>query len=85
MNSNLKNRYLIRSAADSYWLIDLDLNQSYKPPRQLNETGADMARLIIDGLDDSEIAGIMARELEVDEKELLEDVRSFRQTLALGQ
>lgn len=85
MNNDLSKRYTIRSAVDSYWLLDLELKQNYKPPRQLNKTGADMARLIIEGLEDDEIAEILSKEFEVDGKELLRDVSDFRQALALGQ
>lgn len=85
MNKDLSKRYIIRAVADTFWLLDLDMKNHYTPPLQLNETGADMARLIIKELDDEAIAELLSQELEVEKDELLEDVSEFRKTLALGQ
>ena len=70
-------RFVLRRAAGSAWLVDvLQDSETYRPPLQLNETGA----LLWEGFCRGEPEEALARQLsgeEVPPREALEDVRAF--------
>ncbi len=73
-----KNDYSLRQAAGKYWLLDMTQKGiPYKRPMTLNEVGAKIWKLMEQELTEGEIAGELAMEYEIDEKQLQDDVEQF--------
>ena len=49
-------RYCLRHAAGAYWLVDIGQTMGeYRPPLQLNEMGAQIVELLLEGAAQEEI------------------------------
>ncbi|MCM1044465.1 MAG: PqqD family protein [Candidatus Gastranaerophilales bacterium] len=74
--------YQLRYAAGLYWL--LDMKQSgvpYRRPLAVNEVGADIWRLLEQGVEAEQIAERLAAEYQVSRETVREDIAQFRQRL----
>lgn len=77
------DRFQLRKAAGQYWLIDMEQNPfEYKIPLSVNEVGAYIWEKNQEGLSSKEIAGLLSKEYEVEEGEILQDINSFMEQLA---
>lgn len=79
----MNTAYQLRKAAGSYWLLDMEQpGLLYKPPVPLNESGADIWRLLADeGKGPEQIAEIFAQEYGMAVQDALLDIRQFMQQL----
>lgn len=76
------NRYKIRKAAGSYWLLDMEQDgKNYIRPIEINESGARIWELASRGKDVFSIAEELAKEYGIGIEELEEDVRQFLEGL----
>lgn len=72
------DRYRIRKAAGSYWLLDMEQpGDHYTEPIELNESGARIWELASRGLAVPAIAEELAGQYGVDMKIVKEDVMQF--------
>ena len=75
-------RYVLRRAAGACWLVDvLQDGESYRPPVQLNDTGAFLWEGLCRGTPEEELARQLAGEGDVPPEEALADVRGFLEEL----
>ena len=73
-----KQKYQLRHAAGSYWLLDMEQKDgTYRAPVAVNETGAMILEHFFRTKDPSEVAGVLRDVYEIDFKEALSDVNSF--------
>lgn len=78
-----KEKYCLRYAAGAYWLLDtLQPAGDYKAPLQLNETGADIVKLLAHHYNREEIIRKLCEEYHADTEILTKDVDDFLQMLA---
>lgn len=71
-------KYVLRQAAGYYWLLDTEQSgASYRPPMPMNEVGADIWKMLDEGLGISEIVDRISREYEVERTDAEQDVRDF--------
>lgn len=76
------NGYVLRKAADYYWLIDSrETDAAYKKPFVMNETGALIFQSLVKGKNDDEIAD-MLRDGETSIEDIKKDVKEFHQQLS---
>lgn len=74
--------YQLRHAAGQYWL--LDMNQSgvpYKPPLSMNDIGAEIWGMMVDGLSGEQIVLQLSSEFEAEPEEIRQDVAGFQKSL----
>lgn len=76
------NGYVLRKAADYYWLIDTrESGENYRKPLVMNKTGAFIWENLVAGKNDEEIAATLK-----DEKtplcEIRKDVQAFHEQLS---
>ena len=81
-----KRVYTLRYAAGAYWLFCVPhAGEVYRPPLQLNRTGADMIKMAGQGLTVEEIAEGLCKEYEVQDEEscrmIRKDVEEFSKLL----
>lgn len=70
--------YQLREAAGFYWLIDMKQSgETWRPPLQLNETGALLFAGIYDGRTKEELAGELAERYQLPMEEMEADVEAF--------
>lgn len=78
-----KSRYQLRKAAGVYWILDMEQEGvPYRKPVPVNELGADIWKLMVQGYDEREIAEILCREYEGEKEDVLTDVLQFQNQLA---
>lgn len=76
------NRYKIRKAAGSCWLLDMEQDgKNYRKPIEINESGARIWELASQGGDELFIAKELAKEYGIGIEMLKEDVRQFLEGL----
>lgn len=77
-----KERYCLRYAAGSYWLLDIQQSgERYIPPLQINEMGADVIRMLNNGASEEQITGTLCREYGAGWQQVSGDVTAFLQML----
>lgn len=75
-------RYQLRRAAGLYWILDMEQEGvPYRKPVPINEPGADIWKLQVQGYDEREIAEILCKQYEREKDEVLADVLQFRSQL----
>ena len=68
-------RYCLRNAAGQYWLIDTRQNGiSYRVPLMLNEMGAEMQRMLEDGMTIEQMSEAMSQEYGISVGEVRGDI-----------
>ncbi len=75
-------RYVLRKAAGLYWLVDTC--QEGKPcrmPLSMNDTGADIYRRLVKGMDKEHIADELSEEYQVRRDEIISDILIFMSQL----
>lgn len=76
-------RYQLRYAAGIYWLLDIDQEGvPYKKPLPLNEMGATIWEMMVQGLDKEQIVEALCRKYQVTAETVSCDVEQFRSQLA---
>lgn len=71
-------RWQLRHAAGSYWLLDMKQGQKdRKGPLSLNQAGAEIWRLLQQGMEEEAVADEMHRRYQIDRESAMEDVRGF--------
>lgn len=75
----LKNRekFVIRTVGDKFYLLYVDKNVKYNAPMELNETGEFIVRSLLEDMSIDEIAQKLAGEFELDVAEVVGDIRAF--------
>lgn len=76
-------RYQLRHAAGMYWLLDTcQEGVHYKKPLSMNEVGADIWEMMVQGLDKEQIVKALCQEYQVASEVVLHDVEQFQAQLA---
>ena len=76
-------RYQLRHAAGIYWLLDTDQEGiPYKKPLPMNEMGAAIWEMMVQGMDKDRIVEALCREYQVAAETVKCDVEQFRAQLA---
>lgn len=75
-------RYQLRHAAGMYWLLDTwQEGVPYKKPLSMNEIGADIWNMMIQGLNKEQIVETLCREYQVTRETVHQDVEQFQAQL----
>lgn len=75
---DFRKNYIIRSVAGSHYLLDIgQRGLPYRKPICINEMGADICRLIIEGKEPEDIIVILSGEYRVSPDVLRGDVMAF--------
>lgn len=75
-------RYQLRHAAGMYWLLDTwQEGVPYKKPLSMNEIGADIWKMMVQGQDKEQIVMALCREYQVTQEIVLQDVEQFQAQL----
>lgn len=72
-----QERWQLRYAAGSYWLLDMKRGEGRRAPLSLNQAGAELWRLFQQGADEEAAADMLCRQYRIDRDSALEDVRGF--------
>lgn len=83
-NSDEKYRssYQLRYAAGLYWLLDMEQSGvPYRRPLAVNEVGADIWKLLEQGVEEGQIAEKLSAEYQVSPEAIREDITQFRRQL----
>ena len=73
-----QERWQLRYAAGSYWLLDMKRgNENRRAPLTLNQAGADLWRLLQHGTEEEAAADLLCLQYQIDRESALEDVREF--------
>ena len=76
-------RHQLRYAAGLYWLLDTEQpGVPYKKPLSMNEVGADIFRMMVNGMDREQIVETLCREYQMPRSVILPDVEQFHAQLA---
>ena len=76
-------RYQLRHAAGMYWLLDTcQEGIPYKKPLSMNEAGADLWNMMMQGLSQEQIAERLSREYGIAGEAARMDVEQFQMQLA---
>lgn len=76
-------RYHLRYAAGQYWLLDTwQEGVPYKRPLVMNEVGADIWRMIEQGLNREQILDVLCKEYQAAREMVVQDVEQFLAQLA---
>lgn len=71
-------RWQLRHAAGSWWLLDMMQGPgNRKPPLSLNQAGAELWRLLQQGMNEEAAAEQMSSRYQIDRESALADVRGF--------
>lgn len=74
----LRNAFLLREAAGSFWLLDMrQSGKEFRKPAELNESAAQIWEWYASGKEAAEIAKKLSKKYGIPEKEALEDVLQF--------
>ena len=77
-----KQRYQLRFAAGTYWLLDMEQEgAAYRKPFLLNETAAEIWKRYAAGETEESIAKWLQQEYAIDKQAAEEDVRDFLRQL----
>lgn len=80
--SKEKKRYQLRQAAGIYWLLDMEQSGiPYVKPVPMNEMGADIWKLYVQGFAAEEIAERLSSAYDVSAGSVKEDVSAFLEEL----
>lgn len=80
----LQDRYCLRYAGGIYWLLDCEQDGlPYREPIPMNEVGADICKLMIQGKTEAEIIECICAEYDADEETVRQDVEYFKQQLEI--
>lgn len=75
-------RYQLRHAAGMYWLLDTwQEGVPYKKPLTMNEIGADIWKMMVQGFDKEQVVKALCREYQVAQETVLQDVEQFQTQL----
>ncbi|MDE6640677.1 MAG: PqqD family protein [Acetatifactor sp.] len=71
-------RWQLRHAAGCYWLLDMMQGpENRKPPLSLNQAGAEIWKLLQQGMKEEAVAEQMSSRYRIDRESALTDVRGF--------
>lgn len=73
----IKQGLVLREVAGSYVIVDLGGELNFKGMLTLNETGAFIWRLLMQGKTQTEIAALLTEEYEITQDAALTDVNTF--------
>lgn len=77
-----KSRYQLRYAAGEYWILDMEQEGvPYKKPLSVNEIGAAIWKMMVQGMGQEEIADSLCLEYQAERKIVLEDIGKFQKML----
>ena len=69
--------FVLRQAAGSYWLLDIrQPGYPYRPPLKLNESGAEIWRMLCEGKTEEEMASRLSAD-EAQAEAIREDLHAF--------
>lgn len=75
--------YQLRQAAGQYWLLDMKQSgEPYKQPLSMNDIGAEIWGMMVDGFHREEIVRCLSEEYEAEQEEIRQDVLQFQKSLA---
>lgn len=76
-------KYQLRYAAGIYWLLDIGQEGvPYRKPLPMNEVGAAIWKMMVQGLDRKQIVEALCREYQVTDETVQRDVEQFQAQLA---
>ena len=76
-------RYHLRYAAGQYWLLDTwQEGVPYRSPLLMNEVGADIWRMKVQGYSREQIVDVLVREYQTDRDVVEQDLEQFQAKLA---
>ena len=76
-------RYQLRYAAGRYWLLDTwQEGVPYKRPLTMNEVGADIWRMMVQGYSREKIVDVLSREYQTSREVVEQDLAQFQAQLA---
>lgn len=80
--SEVIKRYRLRKAAGTYWIIDVEQpGVPYREPLAVNDVGAGIWELLLDGKEKSQVADILCHEYDIGKQQVLSDIDRFLQQL----
>ncbi len=78
----MSKRFQLRHAAGVYWLLDMEQEiGEYKEPLIMNETGAEIFKLLRDGKNEDEITKILADRYSSKPEDVQRDIAGFEMHL----
>lgn len=78
----VQSKYQLRYAAGIYWLLDMEQEGiPYKKPLPLNETGACIWNMWMQGMETEEIVAVISESHGVPAEEVRQDVQQFLEQL----
>lgn len=73
-----RERWQLRHAAGTYWLLDMEQRAGgRKAPFSLNAAGAELWKLLTDGVEEEAAADMLCSRYQLDKQSALRDVRDF--------
>ena len=77
-----KDRYQLRHAAGRFYLLDMtQTGKVYKRPMEMNDIGAEIWQMILEGDTTEQMVQKLLREYEADEADVRQDVLAFKKGL----
>lgn len=74
----MRTAYQLRKAAGTYWLLDMgQTGPAYTKPVPLNESGAEIWKMLEEGKSPEQMAEVFAEDYEITYEEALLDIRQF--------
>lgn len=78
-----RQKYQLHYAAGLFWLWDTDpSDEVYHPPIPLNESAAELCRILLEGKSIQDASAYMMREYGITVEQAYEDLSAFRKQLA---
>ena len=78
----LKDRYQLRHVAGRFYLLDMtQTGKVYKRPMEMNDIGAEIWQMILEGDTTEQMVQKLLREYEADEADVRQDVLAFKKGL----
>ncbi len=82
VEKNRTSDYQLRFAAGGYWILDMGQEGvPYKKPLSVNEIGADIWKMMEQGMERDEIADRLCREYGAEREIVMEDIEHFQKKL----
>ena len=75
------DRFQLRYAAGSYWLLRKSEEDRYVPPLKMNGLGAQIYEYVCQGMGEEEIVTALQAEYEIDRNQIRGDVSAFLKQL----
>lgn len=73
-----QQEYQLRHAAGLYWLIDTEQpGIPYKKPIPMNDVGAEIWKLLAQGMIQEQIADILSKQYSISKAEAVQDMEQF--------